>query len=195
MSAKSKEMVSIWPGYVAAIASLVLSLLLLLAILALAMTQVGAAGYLYTQELIRTVVENEADLEAQAIASKPLIQAALAPPGTPFNQIRFVFGADLASIPAAQAGEVAKAIQDLKAPEDARWLISASTPPSDATTEHSTFRLMLALRRTLTESNVPESLIQMRINRNATSPDDLKTGAIAITVAPLHALTKERSKP
>jgi hypothetical protein len=45
MSAKSKEMVSIWPGYVAAIASLVLSLLLLLAILALAMTQVGAAGY------------------------------------------------------------------------------------------------------------------------------------------------------
>lgn len=37
----SNDSLSVWPGYVAAIASLVLSMLLLLAVLVFAMTQVG----------------------------------------------------------------------------------------------------------------------------------------------------------
>ena len=63
MSATSKETAAIWPGYVAAIASLVLSLLLLLAILVFAMTQVGNMVSKYTEQLMRAVLEQEAALK------------------------------------------------------------------------------------------------------------------------------------
>jgi hypothetical protein len=111
------------------------------------------------------------------------------------KQIRFVFEARLASIPSAQASEVATAIRELAAPSGARWLITAFTPVDDATTERSTYRLMLAVRRTLVETGVAEALIDMRLDRNATRTPEQRAGVIAITLAPMHALTPERKTP
>jgi Na+-transporting methylmalonyl-CoA/oxaloacetate decarboxylase gamma subunit len=204
MSATSKETAAIWPGYVAAIASLVLSLLLLLAILVFAMTQVGNMVTKYTEQLMRAALEQEADNKespAPQVAPPPVAKqppkkpVPPAPPGTPLKQIRFVFEARLASIPAAQASEAAAAIRQLAAPSDARWLITASTPVDDATTERSTYRLMLAVRRTLVETGVAEASIDMRLDRNTTRTPEQKAGVIAITLAPMHALTPERKKP
>lgn len=201
MSATSKETAAIWPGYVAAIASLVLSLLLLLAILVFAMTQVSNIVASYTEQLMRAILQEEAQKSALEQSPTPVETKTYKRKTTPQtpeiapNQVRFVFEADLASIPVAQASEVSKAITDLHAPANTRWLISASTPPDDHATERSTYRLMLALRRTLVEANVPEQMIDMRIDRNAAPPRNLKNGAIAITVAPIKELSQERQKP
>ena len=206
MSATSKETAAIWPGYVAAIASLVLSLLLLLAILVFAMTQVGNMVSKYTEQLMRAVLEQEAALKEASntndgapkvkVVKQEIRKIASPPPGIPLKQIRFVFEARLAAIPATQTSEVSTAIRDLQAPADAHWLISAATPPNDPTTERSTYRLMLAVRRTLVESGVAEQLVELRIHRDAITPDrTLKAGVIAITLAPLHALTPDRKKP
>jgi Na+-transporting methylmalonyl-CoA/oxaloacetate decarboxylase gamma subunit len=70
----AKNAPSVWPGYVAAVASLVLSLLLLLAILVFAMTQVGNIVSNYMQEVIKnTWLAEQAELAraAQAAIAKP----------------------------------------------------------------------------------------------------------------------------
>lgn len=55
---------SVWPGYVAAIASLVLSLLLLLAILVFALTQVGHLVSAYMQNLMREALQEVPRVES-----------------------------------------------------------------------------------------------------------------------------------
>lgn len=201
MSAISRETAAIWPGYVAAIASLVLSLLLLLAILVFAMTQVSNIVASYTEQLMRAVLDEEArkvvpeptPLPTPVKTVKP--KASLPSPEQTPNQVRFVFEADLASIPTAQANDVFNAITNLHAPSNVRWLISATTPPDDDVAERATYRLMLALRRTLVEAKIPEQMIDMRIDHSTTAPRNLKKGAIAINVAPVKEPTQDRQKP
>ena len=72
----------IWPGYVAAMASLLLSLLLLLSVLVFAMSQIGAIVDRYEQEILRAIqrddqARREAAMRAQALA----LQMAKAPSG------------------------------------------------------------------------------------------------------------------
>ena len=72
MSATSKETAAIWPGYVAAIASLVLSLLLLLAILVFAMTQVGNMVSKYTEQLMRVELHPNLTRDLHRILTHPI---------------------------------------------------------------------------------------------------------------------------
>ena len=201
MRVTSKETNAIWPGYVAAIASLVLSLLLLLAILVFAMTQVGNMVSNYNEQLMRAVLEEDARKTTPApdthtVGNPSSKSNAVSPTSkTAPNQIRFIFEADLASIPTSQASDVSKAITDLHAPPNVRWLISANTLPNDDVGERATYRLMLALRRTLVEAKIPEHMIDMRIDRNATRSPQLNKGAIAINVAPVNAFTQDRPTP
>ena len=199
MRAATQESSAIWPGYVAAIASLVLSLLLLLAILVFAMTQVSNIVANYTAQLMRAVLAEEETRKTtptntvKTVESKP--KPVTPPADIAPNQLRFIFDADLASIPAAQAAEVSKAIAALKAAPQVRWLISAAAPADDDAAERATYRLMLALRRALVEAKIPEHMIDMRMNDQVTRPRHLKKGAIAIYVAPAKEATQERQKP
>jgi len=54
-----KESISVWPGYVAAVASLVMSLLLLAGVLVVAITQVGGMVDGYNQQLMVAAQEDE----------------------------------------------------------------------------------------------------------------------------------------
>jgi hypothetical protein len=51
--------ISVWPGYVAAVASLVLSLLLLAGVMVFAITQVGRLVGFYNEDLMTAVVQDE----------------------------------------------------------------------------------------------------------------------------------------
>jgi len=57
---KVAQGISVWPGYVAAVASLVLSLLLLSGVMVFAITQVGQLVGAYNEDLMLAVVEDEA---------------------------------------------------------------------------------------------------------------------------------------
>ncbi len=73
--------VSVWPGYVAAVASLVLSLLLLAGVLVVAITQIGRVVGAYNDQLMVAALEDERRameveaLQARAKAASPLITA------------------------------------------------------------------------------------------------------------------------
>lgn len=208
----SENVPSVWPGYVAAIASLVLSLLLLLAILVFALTQVGHLVTAYAQELLRATLQSEQDQTAPKNEErlKPAqqvgrieglhIPAAQSPkepvaPGTPLRQIRLVFGAELSDIPAAQAAEVAAAILQTQAPEDAGWLIWAQVLSGDVLMERAAYRLMLAVRKNLMAQGVSEKKIELQIKTATTPPTRYKQGEIIVYLAPLHLTFPGRTNP
>lgn len=202
----SQHVPSVWPGYVAAIASLVLSLLLLLAILVFALTQVGNFVSAYTQELLRETLQSAQSQTSAKALPQPQRITRLPPlavqspnesvaPGTPLRQVRLLFGADLADIPAAQLAEVTAAIKQTQAPDDAPWLIWANVLSGDVLMERSTYRLMLAVRKSLVAQGVSEKQVELQIKTVNTPPPRYQQGEIIIYAAPLHLKSPERGKP
>ena len=203
----SQSVPSVWPGYVAAIASLVLSLLLLLAILVFALTQVGNLVSSFMQEILRATLISEQSKNSSRVNStqrvqpvRPHIQDALqanevVAPGTPLKQLRLIFGADLADIPAAQLNEVNASIKQIQAPDDAAWKIWASVLTGDAVMERTTYRLLLAVRKNLIAQGVSEKQIELQLKPSKTPPPYYQKGEIIIYVAPLHLRATERGQP
>ena len=63
---------SVWPGYVAAVASLVLSLLLLAAVMVFSITQIGSAVSDYNERLISVFIEDELRITELETLSKEI---------------------------------------------------------------------------------------------------------------------------
>lgn len=212
----SRNVPSVWPGYVAAIASLVLSLLLLLAILVFALTQVGNIVSAYMQEILRqSLLEEQAKPRVEGklmqelpslfrTRPQPTSKAPEAPPepaqeavspDTPLRQIRLIFASDLSEIPAAQQAEVVASIKQIQAPADASWLIWSSVLATDTLMERSVYRLMLSVRKTLVAQGVPEKQIELQLKPTHVFPPRYQQGEIVIHVAPLHLRSPSKGQP
>lgn len=203
----SQSVPSVWPGYVAAIASLVLSLLLLLAILVFALTQVGNLVSSFMQEILRATLvseryKNNASAKstqrvppARAQSQDALQPSEMVAPGTPLRQLRLIFGAELADIPSAQLNEVNASIKQIQAPEDATWQIWANVLAGDAVMERTTYRLLLAVRKNLIAQGVSEKQIELQLKPSKTPPPYYQKGEIIVYVAPLHLRAPERGQP
>lgn len=203
---------SVWPGYVAAIASLVLSLLLLLAILVFALTQVGNLVSAYMQEILRqSLLDEQAKpkVESKAVTPEKKWINRIKPepirppesaqesvsPDTPLRQIRLIFGPELADIPSSQLAEVVTSIKQIQAPSDANWLIWSPVLSSDALMERAVYRLMLSVRKTLIAQGVPEKQIDLQLKATSSMPPRYQQGEIIIHVAPLHLRSPGRGQP
>lgn len=196
---------SVWPGYVAAIASLVLSLLLLLAILVFALTQVGNLVSAYMQELLRTSLQAEQPHPRPMVKQMRPTNAAPPPPteepsdavapGTPMRQIRLIFAADVADIPAGQVAELVSSIKQIQAPLDTDWTIWSNVLPSDPVMERSAYRLMLIVRKALIAQGIPEKQIDLKLKPTKALPPRFSQGEIVIHVAPLHLMSSEKRSP
>lgn len=203
----SNNVPSIWPGYVAAVASLVLSLLLLLAILVFALTQVGALVSAYMKEILRA----DPLLVAQSrvperITPKPSPLPPAPKPknqyqepenikaGTPLRQIKLVFGANVSEIPLTQRAEVIASVKQMQGPLDGPWLIWATTLSGDELTERTVYRLMLSTRKILLEQNVAERQIELRLQKSMTPPPGYARGEITVYVAPKDAINSGRGR-
>jgi hypothetical protein len=181
---------------VAAVASLVLSLLLLLAILVFAMTQVGSLVSAYMKEILRA----DPLLVAQIRSSERIPSERIPPPapipksqplepenvkpGTPFRQVKLVFGANVSDVPAAQRAEVIASIQQIHGPLDGPWLIWATALSSDEVMERTVYRLMLSVRKVLLEQGITEKQIELRLQRSSTPPPGYAQGEITVYIAP-----------
>lgn len=196
---------SVWPGYVAAIASLVLSLLLLLAILVFALTQVGNLVSAYMQELLRDSLKAEqANTKSspkrveptKSTSNPPLeLQQESVAPGTPMRQLRLIFAPDLADIPVNQMAELVASIKQMQAPEDSNWLVSSNVLSADALMERSTYRLMLVVRKALMTQGVSEKRVELQLKTTKTVHPRYAQGEIIIYVAPLHLKSPEKVQP
>lgn len=196
---------SIWPGYVAAIASLVLSLLLLLAILVFALTQVGNIVTQYTQEILRNTltakqskplapVKASMNAATAEIRTTPETTEPIAS-GAPLRQIKLIFGVNLSEIPASQLGEVINSLKQMQAPENVAWRIWTTTLASDSVMERSAYRLLLSARKTLIDQGVQEKRIELRIDKSNNPPPGYQQGDIIIHIAPLQLSATEGVRP
>lgn len=195
---------SVWPGYVAAIASLVLSLLLLLAILVFALTQVGHLVSAYMQTLLQETLQQVQSLplggpppRAPGAQGVQVLAARSSHPtaGSPVRQVRLVFAADLADIPAAQLAEVVNMLRQMQAPQDGAWSIWSPVLAGDALMARSAYRLMWSVRQTLIAQGASEKHIGLQLKTSDTAPPHYDTGEIVVYVAPVHLLARERGKP
>jgi hypothetical protein len=198
---------SIWPGYVAAVASLVLSLLLLLAILVFALTQVGSLVAAYMKEILRAdpLLVAQTKLSERTFperSTKPLTPQPSGPnqeqesikPGTPLRQIKLVFGANISDIPAAQRAEVIASIKQIQGSIDGPWLIWSTTLSGDDLMERTVYRLMLSARKILVEQNIAERQIELRLQKSSTPPPGYAQGEIAVYIAPKDAINSGRGR-
>ena len=129
---------SVWPGYVAAMASLLLSLLLLLSVLVYAMTQVGTIAERYAQQIMRAVMQDELNRSSPAgghvnehrPSSTPtaaVAKSALPPPVGPPP----VAVAPVAPPPVAPITAPAAAVAPMPAPPAAAAVPAGSVPLSE----------------------------------------------------------------
>lgn len=161
----AKNVPSVWPGYVAAIASLVLSLLLLLAILVFALTQVGnlvsnyreaimkavlAAEKFHTSEVVQPVKKETRTRKSQASTRPPAPHTlkSIEPENTAY-QITLIFSEGLADIPEQDRLLLESVIQKTPMGGESNWRIWSTTYVNDPLMERVTFLLMLAIRSTL----------------------------------------------
>lgn len=201
---------SVWPGYVAAIASLVLSLLLLLAILVFALTQVGNLVSQFRSTILRGLLEAEsnpawavhmhaplasvAKLSQSAVAAAPDKPPASTAKTTP-RHIKLFFGNGLADIPAAHRASVAQAIERIQASPDTTWQIHATVLPHDALMERATYQLMLSVRRTLVAQAFSEKRIQLQLEPSNEAPPGYVQGEIIITLTPFESKRSDGGTP
>lgn len=194
-----KGVPSVWPGYVAAVASLVLSLLLLLAILVFAMTQVENMVARYEQEILRAQLLAQAQQEVTPqggaggqptparVAPLPAAQVPQAAPAkgvaADHDQLRLIFESGVADISRATVNEIGATVQQLRGYQEMKWLISASTLESDPVMEKTTYRLMLLVRKVLREQHIDEKNIELKLKKTTQPPPGYEQGEIVIHAA------------
>jgi hypothetical protein len=206
-----KNAPSVWPGYVAAIASLVLSLLLLLAILVFALTQVGNLVSNYREAIMKAVLDAErfrtSDMDQPMLkvntSSKrqEVTQPQAPKPSKPIasennsHQITLIFSEGLADIPEQDKVRLESAIQKNSTGDESHWRIWATSYANDPLMERATFLLMVAARRTLVAQGISEKRIDLEILKSETTPLNYLAGEIIVNVAPASARTNAWRQP
>lgn len=184
-------------------AGLVLSLLFLLAILTLTLTQVGRLVHQYSTEQLRQALKKETgerNKGKDALAPPNVVTSQIKRkpddiliPGTPLRQIRLLVDPGLSDIPVTQQSQFLRAIADTGAAEEVKWRIWATTPNENTVMEKSTYRLMLAVREILIKARIRESNIDLRLIHDTDASDREMNGVIVIHFAPLHITAGDRS--
>jgi hypothetical protein len=207
----AKNVPSVWPGYVAAIASLVLSLLLLLAILVFALTQVGNLVSNYREAIMKAVLAAErfhtsdvalpteketTTLKPQALVRPPAPQPlqSIGPENTSY-QITLIFSAGLADIPEQDRLLLESVIKKTPLGGESNWRIWSTTYMNDPLMERATFLLMLATRRTLVAQGISEKRIELQLFKSETAPANYSLGEIIVNVAPVKNKTDSWRQP
>ena len=203
--------VSVWPGYVAAVSCLVLSLLLLAAIVVSLITQLGSLAAAYNETLRQASLKRyqspgepsqPAQAEPSAVAAPVRAPMVLKRPGESavalvesprqgaqpsvraVGELRLVFDPALADIPASQLKDLATALEQIDAPPGGRWQIWAAASDADVLASRTTFKLMLAVRSYMVKVGIPESSMDLRLVPLITPTDGARRGEIVIHVVP-----------
>lgn len=201
-----KGVPSVWPGYVAAVASLVLSLLLLLAILVFAMTQIENLVARYEQQLLRASLEQEVEAgkkdelraptppvpapapvlpkpTAEKPQAKDRVEAKTSKTDATLpDQIRLIFEAGVGDLSPEAAQELATLMARLKSDKPLYWVIQASTVAADPVMEKTSYRLIMKVNQLLRQQGVDEKRIQVRLQKSTVPPRGYADGEIVVTL-------------
>lgn len=196
-----------WPGFVAVISGLVASLMLLMAILVLLLTQLGTISGNYAEavlaELLRQAKEREEIASLEKIRGTgtgtklggALIGVSPVPPDPvpKISEIVLIFADKVNDIPPEQRPAIAQGLRELSASGDSRWAILAFAPEADAVLRRSTFRLMVSVRNFLASEGVAESRVELRMEPQPVSQEPVPMGSIVVRIVPLRVDAVRRS--
>jgi hypothetical protein len=207
-----KDSLSVWPGYVAAVSCLVLSLLLLASIVVSMLSQVASISADYNKILLESALKKfiapEAVSKAQPTASATApatrkqvqVQSNAVPSQTarsqeprrnmpqalmPIEQLKLVFASDLAKVPPAQQEELVRALTLLAAPIGVKWRVWAIAQEGDERAKRTTFELMASVRGVMARKGFDEAAIDLRLMLQRLAPANAAPGEIVIFVAPV----------
>lgn len=195
---KPQVKMNAWPGFVAAVSGLVASLMLLLSILVLLVTQLGTLASNYAEqwlaERLRQAAEREAVEALEKIRGTGVgtglggAETGLSPfptdPRPQISEVVLIFGADANDIAEEKRQAIADALRDLAAAPQARWSIVASAPESDRVARRSTFRLMVVARNFVVSQGIAESRIEMRLEDGPVATGPAPEGSIIVRIVP-----------
>jgi len=196
-----------WPGFVAVISGLVASLMLLMAILVLLLTQLGTISANYAEavlaELLRQAEERERIAALEKIRGTgtgtklggALIGVSPVPtdPTPKISEIVLIFADKVNDVPEEQRPAIAQGLRELNASADARWTILAFAPESDAVLRRSTFRLMVAVRNFVASQGIAESRVDLRMEPEPVSREPAPEGSIVVRIVPLRVEASRRT--
>lgn len=196
-----------WPGFVAVISGLVASLMLLMAILVLLLTQLGTISSNYADRVLAELLRQAEEREAIAALEKirgtgtgtklggavSAVSAVPTDPGPKISEIVLIFADKVNDIPEDQRPAISQGLRDLGAAADSRWAILAFAPESDAVLRRSTFRLMVAVRNFVSSQGIAESRVEMRMEPQPVSAEPAPAGSIVVRIVPLRVDASRRT--
>lgn len=198
-----------WPGFVAVISGLVASLMLLMAILVLLLTQLGTISGNYAEavlaELLRQAKEREEIAALEKIRGTgtgtgtklggALVGVSPVPtdPVPKISEIVLIFADKVNDISQEQRPVIAQGLRELSASADSRWAILAFAPESDTVLRRSTFRLMVSVRNFLASEGIAESRVELRMEPQPVSNESAPAGSIVVRIVPLRIDATRRS--
>ena len=215
----SNNFPSVWPGYVAAVASLVLSLLLLLAILMVAIVRgQGMVKQRYEEitslALSERVEQKRSSLnslnmkDAVAVAhagssqqmpipSKPITgsDSEINPYRKGALHLSLIFETGASSLPNDQLLEIVAAMHRQQVRANTPWVLSVQVPEFDPVFERAAYNLMLLVRSALLEKGVSVKDIRLQIQRTKKSPPGYEKGEITIHAVASNKPDAKVSKP
>lgn len=159
---------NIWPGYVASIASLLLSILLLIGVLVIAMSQVDALvsdrieviGKMVEEEKIIVKKVSEKPVVTQIIKPQQIVEPKIIEPKIEnkpvkklLESIRVVVEAGVFSLDGEQLNELNKTIKETNK-EGVTWQVSSCRINNSSTSTQDSFGLMFQVRDLLKKDGV-----------------------------------------
>jgi hypothetical protein len=207
---------SVWPGYVAAVSSLVLSLLLLAGVLVVAISQAGRVVDAYNRQLVAAVIADEIELQSlnQTLQARTAEQAQLqralshlngqapSPTGaasvrnTPtVTTYRLVFAAGAKGLDDATLQQLKQHVHQASVNGRIQhWQLQVGVRGLDKEVEREAFRLMMAVRQQLIDMGIPADRMVMRMQRER-SMDEVSGASTGMQAGDITLMLKPESLP
>lgn len=190
---------NIWPGYVASIASLLLSILLLIGVLVIAMSQVDA---LVTNRLdVITKMVDEEKIVVKQVSEKPVVTQIIKPQQVNeikavepkvenkpvkkvLESIRIVVESGVFSLEGNQLNEIGKTIKEANKQSGVTWELLSCRINNSTTSTQDSFSLMFQVRDLLKKNGVDLETVSTQIQDCSQLKKGVGQGEILIELIP-----------
>lgn len=192
--------INIWPGYVASIASLLLSILLLIGVLTIAMSQVDAL-VTNKMDVITKMVEDEKVVVNKSEKKTVVVEPAIVKPQQQIEpkivevkkenkivkkvieSMRIVVEDGVFSLEGNQVNELSKNIKEINRQSGVTWQLFACRINNSSTSTQDSFNLMFQVRDLLKKNGVNLENITTQIN-DCTNVKGIRQGEILLELIP-----------
>lgn len=160
--AKDNHNSTVWQGYVAAIASLAQSMLFLMAVLTIALTQIAQQIGVGETPKSPTGGESSGSVNANQPSSQKPVSA----------HLKIVFVGNAIELDKSQRKELATALAGIALKPDEHWRVWVEFSKSDTAMQREAYLRLLSIRSVMIGNGVPDALIEMNLVKRDDVPSN-----------------------